>query len=198
MGRALIVSAGASSNEYISARLTELGYARPLIVPSAAEARRRMLESDFELIDVEGCCKRQTVAAASLRRAVAVGLGRRVIEGQGELRHPAHRRDRQPSCLDKMSDSRDCRPAYQPRTPCQFRIRGDPLASFTSIVFEMKGDFSFFEIGKTQYAQEHLCLFFTLVSRRKSNLHGLPGNFRIAASCKIGRKRHILFHNERI
>ena len=52
MGRALIVSAGASSNEYISARLTELGYARPLIVPSAAEARRRMLESDFELIVV--------------------------------------------------------------------------------------------------------------------------------------------------
>ena len=50
MGRALIVSAGASSNEYISARLPELGYARPIIVPSAAEARRRMLESDFELI----------------------------------------------------------------------------------------------------------------------------------------------------
>ena len=47
MGRALIVSAGASSNEYISARLTELGYARPIIVPSAAEARRRMLESDL-------------------------------------------------------------------------------------------------------------------------------------------------------
>ena len=52
MGRALIVSAGASSNEYISARLTELGYALPIIVPSAAEARRRMLESDFELIVV--------------------------------------------------------------------------------------------------------------------------------------------------
>lgn len=52
MGRALIVSAGASSNEYISARLTELGYTRPLIVPSGAEARRRMLESDFELIVV--------------------------------------------------------------------------------------------------------------------------------------------------
>lgn len=52
MGRALIVSAGASSNEYISARLTELGYARPIIVPSAAEARRRMLESNFELIVV--------------------------------------------------------------------------------------------------------------------------------------------------
>ena len=52
MGRALIVSAGASSNEYLCARLTELGYARPLIVPSGAEARRRMLESDFELIVV--------------------------------------------------------------------------------------------------------------------------------------------------
>ena len=52
MGRALIVSAGASSNEYISARLAELGYPRPLIVPSGAEARRRMLESDFELIVV--------------------------------------------------------------------------------------------------------------------------------------------------
>ena len=52
MGRALIVSAGASSNEYLSARLAELGYTRPLIVPSGAEARRRMLESDFELIVV--------------------------------------------------------------------------------------------------------------------------------------------------
>lgn len=52
MGRALIVSAGANSNEYISARLAELGYPRPLIVPSGAEARRRMLESDFELIVV--------------------------------------------------------------------------------------------------------------------------------------------------
>ena len=52
MGRALIVSAGANSNEYLCARLTELGYTRPLIVPSGAEARRRMLESDFELIVV--------------------------------------------------------------------------------------------------------------------------------------------------
>lgn len=52
MGRALIVSAGASSNEYLSARLADLGYARPLIVPSGAEARRRMVESDFELIVV--------------------------------------------------------------------------------------------------------------------------------------------------
>ena len=55
MGRALIVSAGANSNEYLCARLTELGYTRPLIVPSGAEARRRMLESDFELIVVNPC-----------------------------------------------------------------------------------------------------------------------------------------------
>ena len=52
MGRALIVSAGASSNEYIAARLTEMGYSRPVIIPSGAEARRRMTESDFELIGV--------------------------------------------------------------------------------------------------------------------------------------------------
>lgn len=52
MGRAMIVSAGASSNEYLSARLAELGYTRPVIVPSGAEARRRMLEADFELIAV--------------------------------------------------------------------------------------------------------------------------------------------------
>ena len=39
MGRALIVSAGASSNEYIAARLAEMGYARPVILPSGAEAR---------------------------------------------------------------------------------------------------------------------------------------------------------------
>ena len=31
MGRALIVSAGASSNEYIAARLAEMGYALSLI-----------------------------------------------------------------------------------------------------------------------------------------------------------------------
>ena len=34
MGRALIVSAGASSNEYLAARLSELGYSRPVIIPS--------------------------------------------------------------------------------------------------------------------------------------------------------------------
>ena len=52
MGRALIVSAGANSNEYIAARLSEIGYSRPVIIPSGAEARRRMSESDFELIVV--------------------------------------------------------------------------------------------------------------------------------------------------
>ena len=52
MGRALIVSAGANSNEYIAARLSEMGYRRPVIIPSGAEARRRMSESDFELIVV--------------------------------------------------------------------------------------------------------------------------------------------------
>ena len=52
MGRALIVSAGASSNEYISARLAELGYTRPTIIPSGAEARRRMPDADFDLIVV--------------------------------------------------------------------------------------------------------------------------------------------------
>lgn len=52
MGRAMIVSAGANSNEYLSARLNELGYARPVIVPSGTEARRRMLEGDFELVIV--------------------------------------------------------------------------------------------------------------------------------------------------
>jgi DNA-binding response OmpR family regulator len=52
MGRALIVSAGANSNEYIAARLSEMGYSLPVIIPSGAEARRRMSESDFELIVV--------------------------------------------------------------------------------------------------------------------------------------------------
>ena len=56
MGRALIVSAGASSNEYISARLTEMGYSRPVIIPSGAEARRRITEADFELIVVNSPC----------------------------------------------------------------------------------------------------------------------------------------------
>ena len=50
MARAMIVSAGAAANEYLSARLGELGYLRPVIVPSGTEARRRMLAESFELI----------------------------------------------------------------------------------------------------------------------------------------------------
>ena len=72
MGRALIVSAGASSNEYISARLTELGYARPIIVPSAAEARRRMLESDFELIVVNSPLPATSCAPTPWRKRMPV------------------------------------------------------------------------------------------------------------------------------
>lgn len=52
MGRAMIVSAGSNANEYLSARLTELGYLRPVIVPSGTEARRRMLAESFELVVV--------------------------------------------------------------------------------------------------------------------------------------------------
>ena len=50
MARAMIVSAGAAANEYLAARLAELGYRRPVIVPSGTEARRRMLAESFELI----------------------------------------------------------------------------------------------------------------------------------------------------
>ena len=50
MARAMIVSAGATANEYLAARLAELGYRRPVIVPSGTEARRRMLAESFELI----------------------------------------------------------------------------------------------------------------------------------------------------
>ena len=66
MGRALIVSAGASSNEYISARLAELGYTRPTIIPSGAEARRRLLESYFELIVVNAPLPDEAAAAEQL------------------------------------------------------------------------------------------------------------------------------------
>ena len=82
MGRALIVSAGASSNEYISARLAELGYTRPTIIPSGAEARRRMLESDFELIVVNAlainsgmvCDGAKASCAAKIASSVEAGI----------------------------------------------------------------------------------------------------------------------------
>ena len=65
MGRALIVSAGASSNEYIAARLAEMGYARPVILPSGAEARRRMPDPDFDLIVVNAPLNEQGVLLLS-------------------------------------------------------------------------------------------------------------------------------------
>ncbi len=52
MGRVLIVSAGTRANEYLTTHLTDLGFHRLVIVPSAAEARRRMADSDFSLIVV--------------------------------------------------------------------------------------------------------------------------------------------------
>ncbi len=52
MSRALIVSAGTRANEYLTKHLTDLGFHRLVIVPSAAEARRRMTDSDFALIAV--------------------------------------------------------------------------------------------------------------------------------------------------
>lgn len=43
MARAMIVSAGAAANEYLSARLAELGYLRPVIVPSGTEDRKSVV-----------------------------------------------------------------------------------------------------------------------------------------------------------
>ena len=42
MAKALIVSAGNNANEYLARHIGELGYARPTIVASGGEARRRM------------------------------------------------------------------------------------------------------------------------------------------------------------
>ena len=83
MGRALIVSAGASSNEYISARLAELGYTRPMIIPSGAEARRRMLESDFELIVVNAPLPDEfghELCSSAVEKTDAINGKRRVIK----------------------------------------------------------------------------------------------------------------------
>lgn len=88
MGRALIVSAGASSNEYISARLAELGYTRPTIIPSGAEARRRMLESDFELIVVNAPLPDE-FGHELCSSAVEKNRRRRGAAGQGSSRRAA-------------------------------------------------------------------------------------------------------------
>ena len=69
MARAMIVSAGASSNEYLSARLTELGYVRPVIVPSGTEARRRMLEggtSPEEIMRLTGATEEEVEKARNM------------------------------------------------------------------------------------------------------------------------------------
>lgn len=50
MPRALIVSAGASSNEYLAHHVAEYGYPRPTIVPSCGEARRLLGASPFQLV----------------------------------------------------------------------------------------------------------------------------------------------------
>ncbi|EEU95937.1 hypothetical protein [Faecalibacterium duncaniae] len=88
MGRALIVSAGASSNEYISARLAELGYTRPTIIPSGAEARRRMMESDFELIVVNAPLPDE-FGHELCSSAVRKNRRRRGAAGQGSSRRAA-------------------------------------------------------------------------------------------------------------
>ena len=51
-GKVIVALSGGADSVALLLLLTELGYALPIIVPSAAEARRRMLESDFELIVV--------------------------------------------------------------------------------------------------------------------------------------------------
>lgn len=50
MGLALIVSAGNNANEYLARHISELGYARPVIVASGGEARRQIDGKDFEVI----------------------------------------------------------------------------------------------------------------------------------------------------
>ena len=50
MPRALIVSAGASSNEYLARHVAEYGFPRPTIVPSCGEARRLLATSPFQLV----------------------------------------------------------------------------------------------------------------------------------------------------
>ena len=52
MPRALIVSAGASSNEYLAHHVAEYGYPRPTIVPSCGEARRLRGTSPVQLVGI--------------------------------------------------------------------------------------------------------------------------------------------------
>lgn len=50
MERALIVSAGQSSNEYIARHLNALGYTRPTIVASCGEARRLVDQNQYSIV----------------------------------------------------------------------------------------------------------------------------------------------------
>lgn len=50
MQRALIVSAGQSSNEYLAKHLNALGYVRPTIVASGGEARRLVDSNQYSLV----------------------------------------------------------------------------------------------------------------------------------------------------
>ena len=50
MAKALIVSAGNNANEYLARHIAELGYTRPVIVPSGGEARRQMDGKDSDVI----------------------------------------------------------------------------------------------------------------------------------------------------
>ncbi len=50
MAQALIVSAGNNANEYLARHMAELGYARPLMVPSGSEARRLMDGRALEVV----------------------------------------------------------------------------------------------------------------------------------------------------
>lgn len=50
MSLALIVSAGANANEYLSSHIAELGYRRPVIVASGSEARRQLCEKVFDVV----------------------------------------------------------------------------------------------------------------------------------------------------
>ena len=50
MGRALIVSAGTNSNEYLARQMTALGYSRPAMAASGSESRRLLDQSGFDLV----------------------------------------------------------------------------------------------------------------------------------------------------
>lgn len=54
MGLALIASAGNAANDYLARHLAEQGYARPVMVASGGEARRRMDGKDFEVVVING------------------------------------------------------------------------------------------------------------------------------------------------